>query len=49
MANPAIWPGSSSFATGSTPFGFYDDGITEYDYKEPPTMVVKDGDDSWLS
>ena len=32
-----------------TPFGFYDDGITEYDYKEPPTMVVKDGDDSWLS
>ena len=24
MANPAIWPGSSSFATGSTPFGFYD-------------------------
>ena len=24
MANPAIWPGSSSFTTGSTPFGFYD-------------------------
>jgi len=24
MANPAIWPGSSSFASGSTPFGFYD-------------------------
>jgi hypothetical protein len=24
MANPSIWPGSSSFATGSTPFGFYD-------------------------
>tara|TARA_B100000131_G_scaffold190684_1_gene183352 strand:- start:2707 stop:4332 length:1626 start_codon:yes stop_codon:yes gene_type:complete len=32
-----------------TPFGFYDDGISEYDYKEPPTMVVRDGDDSWLS
>ena len=24
MANPIIWPGSSSFFTGSTPFGFYD-------------------------
>jgi hypothetical protein len=24
MANPLIWPGSSSFTTGSTPFGFYD-------------------------
>lgn len=24
MSNPIIWPGSSSFATGSTPFGFYD-------------------------
>jgi len=24
MANPAIWPGSSSFSPGSTPFGFYD-------------------------
>jgi len=24
MANPSIWPGSSSFASGSTPFGFYD-------------------------
>ena len=24
MANPVIWPGSSSFFTGSTPFGFYD-------------------------
>lgn len=24
MANPIIWPGSSSFSTGSTPFGFYD-------------------------
>jgi len=24
MANAAIWPGSSSFSTGSTPFGFYD-------------------------
>ena len=24
MANPSIWPGSSSFFPGSTPFGFYD-------------------------
>ena len=24
MANRPIWPGSSSFSTGSTPFGFYD-------------------------
>jgi hypothetical protein len=24
MANKPIWPGSSSFYTGSTPFGFYD-------------------------
>jgi hypothetical protein len=25
--NPLIWPGSSSFAAGQTPFGFYDDDI----------------------
>lgn len=25
MANIPTWPGSSSFSTGSTPFGFYDD------------------------
>ena len=25
MANPSIWPGSSSFFPGKTPFGFYDD------------------------
>mgnify|MGYP003625076971 FL=1 len=24
MANIAIWPGSSSFSPGDTPFGFYD-------------------------
>ena len=24
MANIPIWPGSSSFAAGQTPFGFYD-------------------------
>ena len=24
MANPSIWPGSSSFFPGNTPFGFYD-------------------------
>lgn len=24
MANPSIWPGSSSFFPGTTPFGFYD-------------------------
>ena len=25
MANVPIWPGSSSFSPGDTPFGFYDD------------------------
>ena len=24
MANIPIWPGSSSFSSGDTPFGFYD-------------------------
>ena len=24
MANRPIWPGSSSFVPGDTPFGFYD-------------------------
>ena len=28
MANIPIWPGSSSFSAGSTPFGFYDDDLT---------------------
>ena len=28
MANAQIWPGSSSFFPGDTPFGFYD-----YDYQ----------------
>ena len=27
MANVAIWPGSSSFSPGDTPFGFYDNNI----------------------
>ncbi len=27
MANIPIWPGSSSFSPGDTPFGFYDDDI----------------------
>ena len=27
MANIPIWPGSSSFAPGDTPFGFYDNDI----------------------
>ena len=27
MANIPIWPGSSSFFPGETPFGFYDDDI----------------------
>ena len=27
MANPIIWPGSSSFNPGDTPFGFYDSDI----------------------
>jgi hypothetical protein len=28
MANIPIWPGSSSFTTGSTPFGFYDNEVS---------------------
>ena len=28
MANIPIYPGSSSFVTGSTPFGFYDTDST---------------------
>ena len=36
MANPAIWPGSSSFATGSTPFGFYD---TDADFQTDADKV----------
>ena len=36
MANPAIWPGSSSFATGSTPFGFYD---TDLDFQTDADKV----------
>ena len=27
MANVAIWPGSSSFSPGDTPFGFYDNDV----------------------
>ena len=27
MANIPIYPGSSSFSTGSTPFGFYDSDL----------------------
>ena len=27
MAKIPIWPGSSSFATGLTPFGFYDSDV----------------------
>ena len=27
MAQEAIWPGSSSFSSGETPYGFYDDDI----------------------
>ena len=27
MANPSIWPGSSSFFPGETPFGFYDSDV----------------------
>ena len=36
MANPIIWPGSSSFATGSTPFGFYD---TDVDFQNDADKV----------
>ena len=28
MANISIWNGSSTFAPGSTPFGFYDNDTT---------------------
>ena len=37
MANTPIWPGSSSFATGSTPFGFYD---TDADFQTDADKVA---------
>ena len=37
MANIPIWPGSSSFATGSTPFGFYD---TDADFQTDADKVA---------
>jgi hypothetical protein len=36
--NVAIWPGSSSFSTGSTPFGFYD---TDTDFQSDADKVAK--------
>ena len=36
MANPSIWPGSSSFTPGSTPFGFYD---TDIDFQTDANKV----------
>ncbi len=36
--NVAIWPGSSSFSAGSTPFGFYD---TDTDFQSDADKVAK--------
>jgi len=38
MADIAIWGGSSTFATGSTPFGFYD---TDTEFQEDADKVAK--------
>jgi hypothetical protein len=38
MANIPIWPGSSSFAPGSTPFGFYDYNL---DFQQDANRVAK--------
>ena len=38
MANIPIWPGSSSFAPGDTPFGFYD---TDPDFQNDADKVAK--------
>ena len=37
MANIPIWPGSSSFSPGDTPFGFYDDDL---DFKTDAVSVA---------
>ena len=39
MAQEAIWPGSGSAASGSTPFGFYD-----ADYEPEDSFVDNEGD-----
>jgi hypothetical protein len=38
MANSLIWPGSSSFYTGSTPFGFYD---TDSSFQQDSDKVAR--------
>ena len=38
MANVPIWPGSSSFFPGDTPFGFYDN---QYDFQVDADKVAK--------
>ena len=38
MANIAIWNGTSTFTTGSTPFGFYD---TDADFSGSADDVAK--------
>ena len=38
MANISIWPGSSSFSPGDTPFGFYD---TDIDFQRDADKVAK--------
>ena len=38
MADIAIWGGSSTFATGSTPFGFYD---TDTEFQADADKVAK--------
>ena len=49
MANIPIWPGSSSFFPGNTPFGFYDN---EYDFQTPiktqylRMVIYAEGDDT---
>ena len=43
MANIPIWPGSSSFSAGLTPFGFYDnDADFQTDAVEYLIGVLKD-------
>ena len=37
MANIPIWPGSSSFSKGDTPFGFYDKD-TEFTSSAPQVV-----------
>ena len=38
MPSVAIWPGSSSFFPGNTPFGFYDN---DYQFQQDADRVAK--------